>query len=57
MLGYPLHASQRVLTQNTGEIQLALTIFDTHEFRMEVLSYGPGVEVLAPTSLRAWLQA
>ena len=56
VLGYPLHASQRVLLQNDTKIQLALTVFDTHDLRMELLSYGPEVEVLAPAALRDWLQ-
>lgn len=57
MLGYPLHASQRVLAQNDEEIRLALKVFDTHDLRMELLSYGPAVEVLAPAELRDWLRA
>jgi predicted DNA-binding transcriptional regulator YafY len=32
-------------------------VYDTHELRMELLSYGPDVEVLAPIALRDWLQA
>ena len=56
MLGYPLHASQRALLQNDTEIRLALTVFDTHDLRMELLSYGPEVEVLAPAALRDWLR-
>lgn len=57
MLAYPLHVSQRVLAQNDEEIRLALTVFDTHDLRMELLSYGPAVEVLAPAELREWLRA
>jgi hypothetical protein len=56
VLGYPLHASQRLLLQSDTEIWLSLTVFDTHDLRMELLSYGPEVEVLAPASLRAWLR-
>lgn len=55
-LGYPLHASQRVLVDDGQEIRLALTVFDTHDLRMELLSYGPAVEVLAPAGLRAWMR-
>ncbi|GAB3634890.1 WYL domain-containing protein [Hymenobacter arcticus] len=55
-LGYPLHASQRVLVHDDTEIRLVLTVFDTHDLRMELLSYGPAVEVLAPARLRAWVQ-
>ncbi|WP_151089031.1 helix-turn-helix transcriptional regulator [Hymenobacter baengnokdamensis] len=56
-LSYPLHASQQVLVQNEEEIQLALWVYDTHDLRMELLSYGPEVQVLAPPALRDWLHA
>ncbi|MBT2557504.1 WYL domain-containing protein [Hymenobacter sp. ISL-91] len=55
-LSYPLHPSQRVLIQTEEEIRIELRIFDTHDFRMELLSYGPEVEVLAPAELRDWLR-
>jgi len=55
-LSYPLHASQRLVRQSATEIVLALTVFDTHDLRMELLSYGPEVAVLAPPALRDWLQ-
>ncbi len=54
-LSYPLHASQTTLLANEQEIQLRLFVYDTHDLRMELLSYGPEVEVLAPASLRNWL--
>lgn len=44
------------MRQSAEEIVLALTVFDTHDLRMELLSYGPEVEVLAPAALRDWLQ-
>ena len=53
-LSYPLHSSQEVLVNNEAEICLRLTVYDTHDLRMELLSYGPEVEVLAPAALRAW---
>jgi len=52
MLGYPPHASQCVLAQNDEEICLVLKVFDTHDLRMALLSYGPAVEVLVPAELR-----
>ncbi|RTQ52329.1 WYL domain-containing protein [Hymenobacter gummosus] len=55
-LGQPLHASQRLLLETTEEICLGLYVYDTHDLRMELLSYGPEVEVLAPPELRDWLQ-
>lgn len=55
-LSYPLHPSQRLLAQNENEIRIGLHVFDTHDLRMELLSYGPEVEVLAPAELREWLR-
>ncbi|RSK44469.1 helix-turn-helix transcriptional regulator [Hymenobacter perfusus] len=55
-LSYPLHASQQLVSATEEGIRLSLTVYDTHDLRMELLSYGPEVEVLAPTSLREWLQ-
>ena len=56
-LSYPLHPSQQIMAETDDEIQISLTVYDTHEMRMELLSYGPDVEVLAPASLRNWLRA
>ena len=56
-LSYPLHSSQLLVAQTVDEIQISLTVYDTHELRMELLSYGSDVEVLAPASLREWLRA
>ena len=56
-LGYPLHSSQQLIAETDDKIQISLTVYDTHELRMELLSYGPDVEVLAPPKLREWLRA
>jgi len=50
VLGYPLHASLRVVTKNPHAIELVLITFDTHDLRMELLSYGPEIAVLVPPS-------
>ncbi|UYZ64459.1 helix-turn-helix transcriptional regulator [Hymenobacter weizhouensis] len=55
-LSYPLHSSQQVVLHTEDELRLRLTVYDTHELRMELLSYGPEVEVLAPAELREWLR-
>jgi proteasome accessory factor B len=55
-LSYPLHSSQQLVAETADEIQISLTVYDTHELRMELLSYGPDVEVLAPPALRTWIQ-
>lgn len=52
---FPLHSSQRLLSQSEAAIRLSLTVYDTHDLRMELLSMGQEVEVLAPASLREWV--
>jgi len=54
-LSYPLHASQRVLSQTAEAMEVSLRVFLTHELYMELLSYGAAVEVLAPVCLRDWV--
>ena len=53
---FPLHVSQRLLSKSDTAIRLILTVYDTHDLRMELLSMGGEVEVLAPASLREWMQ-
>jgi len=53
---FPLHASQRLLSQTASETRVSLRVYDTHDLRMELLSMGEEVEVLAPASLREWMQ-
>lgn len=47
----PLHESQQVLIDNDQELRVQLTLFITHDFFMELLSYGPNLKVLKPTRL------
>ena len=53
-VSFPLHPSQRLVADAGGKIDLSLTVYDTHDLRMELLSYGAEVEVLAPAALRQW---
>ncbi|SET50291.1 helix-turn-helix transcriptional regulator [Hymenobacter actinosclerus] len=55
-LSYPLHASQQLESETEDAICLSLNVYDTHELRMELLSYGGEVEVLEPPDLRTWLR-
>ncbi|RAK62424.1 WYL domain-containing protein [Hymenobacter edaphi] len=50
---YPLHASQRVLVDTAEELLVQLTVYNTYDLLMELLSLGDQVQVLAPASLRA----
>ena len=49
---FPLHASQRVLVDTDAELLIQLTVYNTHDLLMELLSLGDQVQVLAPASLR-----
>ena len=52
----PLHHSQQLLLENEQEIRIALFLQLTHDFKMELLSFGDQVEVLEPQSLRQELR-
>lgn len=47
----PLHESQQVLIDNDRELRIQLTLFITHDFFMELLSYGTNLKVLKPARL------
>ena len=47
----PLHDSQEIITDNEDELQIKLKLVITHDFLMELLSFGENVKVIAPQSL------
>jgi predicted DNA-binding transcriptional regulator YafY len=47
----PLHESQQILIDNDEELRIKLTVFITHDFFMELLSYGEKLIVIKPDSL------
>jgi predicted DNA-binding transcriptional regulator YafY len=47
----PLHESQQILVDNENELKIKLHLFVTHDFIMEILSFGENVLVLQPKSL------
>jgi len=47
----PLHHSQKILIDNEKELRIQLKIFLTHDFFMELLSYGKNLKVIQPKSL------
>lgn len=47
----PLHESQQILIDNEDELKVKLTLFVTHDFFMELLSYGENLKVIEPESL------
>jgi hypothetical protein len=49
---FPLHASQQTLIKNDDEYQFGLEVLLTHDFVMEILSYGSRVKVISPDALK-----
>ncbi len=47
----PLHDSQMVIIDNTNEVQIQLYLCITHDFVMELLSFGNDLKVLQPQTL------
>lgn len=52
----PFHESQEILKDTEEELLIKLTLFLTHDFIMELLSYGGNVKVIQPESLIADLK-
>jgi proteasome accessory factor B len=48
---YPLHHSQKLISDEENEMIFELNISVTHDFIMEILSFGKEVTVLSPKSL------
>jgi predicted DNA-binding transcriptional regulator YafY len=44
----PLHETQEVLIDNEKELRISLNIYLTHDFKMEILSFGENVKVIEP---------
>ncbi len=47
----PLHHTQEILIDNQKELRIKLQLYITHDFKMELLSYGDQVKVIHPKSL------
>ena len=48
----PLHISQKVLIDDENELRISLELHLTHDFFMEIRSFGEDVEVIEPASLK-----
>ena len=49
----PFHESQEILQDNKDELLIRLHLIVTHDFVMEILSYGENVKVMKPDNLIA----
>lgn len=52
ILSQPLHHSQQTIVENKKEVQVQLEIYITVELIMTILSFGAGVKVIKPLSLK-----
>ncbi len=48
----PIHTSQEIVAEEEDCMTVRLTVFNNYELRSHLLSYGPSIEVLSPSSLR-----
>ena len=44
----PLHETQKILIDSDNELRISLYIYLTHDFKMELLSYGETVKIVEP---------
>lgn len=49
---FPLHESQRIMTDNDSELRISLKLYITYDLIQEILSYGDRVKIIAPEKLR-----
>lgn len=47
----PLHHTQEIMNDTKKEFRIKLQLYITHDFKMELLSYGDKVKVIEPKSL------
>ncbi|MEO5647019.1 MAG: WYL domain-containing protein, partial [Chitinophagaceae bacterium] len=57
ILSQPLHHTQKLVKQNDLEVQVEIEVYITHELIMNILSFGAGVTVIEPGSLRETLKS
>ena len=48
---YPLHETQTIINDSDDELRVRLHLYITHDLRMELMSYGDSVTVIAPKRL------
>ena len=53
----PLHKSQQIILDNSVEFRVKLLIYNTFDFRMELLAHGSSVRVLQPAALAEEIRA
>jgi predicted DNA-binding transcriptional regulator YafY len=56
ILSNPIHKTQKIISETEDTLTISLRLYDSHELRMLLLSYGSGVEVLKPNFYREYLK-
>ena len=51
-----MHPSQELIFEDAKEVRFKLFVKPTFDFMMEILSYGPDVEILEPAYVREELK-
>ena len=54
---FPLHESQIIITENSKEVVIGLSIYITWDFIKELLSWGPDMEVISPATLKTQVKS
>lgn len=49
---FPLHGSQKIINDDISELRIELFLFITHDFIMELMSYGKALTVISPKALK-----
>jgi predicted DNA-binding transcriptional regulator YafY len=56
VLSKPLHSSQKIIDQTKDSLIVSIKVYESHELNMAILSYGAGVEVLAPPNYVSYIK-
>lgn len=51
IINYPLHSSQKVISETANTTTFEITLFITYDLIMELLSYGEEITIITPKSL------
>lgn len=56
ILSNKIHASQKIIKLEKDSLTISLELYDSHELRMLLLSYGSGVKVIKPKFYQEYLK-
>ena len=56
ILSQPIHQTQKVIEKSEEHLIISIKVYDSPELTMQLLSYGNGVEVMAPQTYRDFIK-